>query len=76
MRRALRWLNVAIAVVTLASGLAVLGSDLLVTGYRDLHRDALWFVVAYCAVQELMRRQARHPRRSTARAALRCRARP
>src|SRR2546426_3950331 len=54
MRRALRWLNVAIAVVTLASGLAVLGSDLLVRGYRDLHRDALWFVVAYCAVQALM----------------------
>src|SRR5438445_10281282 len=54
MRRALRWLNVAIAVVTLTSGLAVLGSDLLVTGYRDLHRDALWFVVAYCAVQALM----------------------
>src|SRR5438309_1690167 len=44
----------AIAVVTLASGLAVLGSDLLVTSYRDLHRDALWFVVAYCAVQALM----------------------
>ena len=54
MRRALRWLNVAIALVTLASGLAVLGSDLLVTGYRELHRDALWFVVVYCAVQALM----------------------
>src|SRR3989442_14960801 len=54
MRRALRWLNVAIAVVRLMSGLAVLGSDLLVTGYRDLHRDALWFVVAYCALQALM----------------------
>src|SRR5436305_1369398 len=54
MRRALRWLNVAIALVTLASGLAVLGSDLLVTGYRELHRDALWFVVAYCAAQVLM----------------------
>jgi len=54
MRRALRWLNVAIALVTLASGLAVLGSDLLVTGYRELHRDALWFVVAYCGVQVLM----------------------
>ena len=54
MRRALRWLNVAIALVTLASGLAVLGSDLLVTGYRELHRDALGFVVAYCAAQVLM----------------------
>jgi len=54
MRRALRWLNVAIALVTLASGLAVLGSDLRVAGYRELHRDALWFVVAYCAVQVLM----------------------
>src|SRR5207253_7603533 len=48
------WLTVAIALVTLASGLAVLGSDLLVTGYRELHRDALWFVVADCAVQALI----------------------
>src|SRR5207244_9221715 len=40
--------------VTLASGLAVLGSDLLVAGYREVHRDALWFVVAYCALQTLM----------------------
>jgi len=54
MRRVLRWLNVAIALVTLASGLAVLGSDLLVAGYREVHRDALWFVVAYCALQTLM----------------------
>jgi len=54
MRRALRWLNVAIALVTLASGFAVLGSDVWVAGYRELHRDALWFVVAYCAVQMLM----------------------
>src|SRR2546427_10238502 len=54
MRRVLRWLNVAIALVTLASGLAVLGSDLLVAGYREVHRDAVWFVVAYCALQTLM----------------------
>ena len=54
MRRALCWFNVAIGLVTLASGLAVLGSDLFVLGYRELHRDALWFVVAYCAVQALM----------------------
>src|SRR5437870_8662246 len=54
MRRSLRWLNVAIALVTLASGLAVLGSDLLVAGYRELHRDAPWFVAAYCAAQVLM----------------------
>src|SRR2546422_3997920 len=54
MRRVLRWLNVAIALVTLASGLAVLGSELRVAGYRELHHDALWFVVAYCAVQALM----------------------
>src|SRR2546422_7192707 len=54
MRRVLRWLNVAIALVTLASGLAVLGSELRVAGYRELHHDALWFVVAYCALQALM----------------------
>jgi len=54
MRRALRWLNVAIALVTLASGLAVLGSDVLVPGYREVHHDALWFVVAYCALQILI----------------------
>src|SRR5439155_21668913 len=54
MRRVLRWLNVAIALVTLASGLAVLGSDLLINGYREAHRDALWFVLAYCTVQVLM----------------------
>lgn len=54
MRRTLRWLNVAIALVTLASGLAVLFSDLLIPGYRAHHRDALWVVVAYCALQVLM----------------------
>src|SRR5436190_669788 len=54
MRRVLPWLNVAIALVTPASGLAVLGSDLLVAGYREVHRDAVWFVVAYCALQTLM----------------------
>jgi hypothetical protein len=54
MRLALRMVNVAVAGVTLASALAVLVSDLVVPGYRDHYRDALWFVSAYCAVQAFM----------------------
>ena len=54
MRRALRLVNVLVALVTLASALAVLGSDLTVPGYRDHYRDALWLVTAYAAVQVVM----------------------
>jgi hypothetical protein len=51
VRRTFRWLNVAVAVVTLASALAVLWNDLSVVGYQACYRDALWFVVAYAALQ-------------------------
>jgi len=50
----LRAVNVLIALVTLASAVAVLVSDVLVAGYRAHHRDALWFVAAYAAVQVVM----------------------
>src|SRR5262249_51867245 len=51
VRRALRIANVLVAVVTLASALAVLASDLAVPGYREHYRDALWFVLLYVALQ-------------------------
>lgn len=54
MRRAFRWLNAAVALVTLASAVAVLVSDLTDPGYRAHYRDALWFVGAYVAVQVVM----------------------
>jgi hypothetical protein len=54
VRRALRILNVLIALATLASALAVLASDLLVPGYREHYRDAPWFVALYAAVQVVM----------------------
>jgi len=54
LRRALRTVNVLIAVVTLASALAVLTSDLRVPGYREHYRDAVWFVGLYAAVQVVM----------------------
>ena len=54
VRLALRIVNVLVAFVTLASALAVLVSDLLVPGYREHHRDALWFVALYAAVQGVM----------------------
>lgn len=54
MRLALRLLNVAIALVTLASALAVLYSDVTVSGYREHYRDALWFVSLYALVQVVM----------------------
>ena len=54
MRRVLRWTNVAIAAVTLASALAVLVSDLGVPGYREHYRDALWFVTLYAAAQAVV----------------------
>lgn len=54
MRVALRTANVLVALVTLASALAVLVSDLVVPGYRAHYRDALWFVTAYAAVQGVM----------------------
>jgi hypothetical protein len=52
--RALRIVNAAVALVTLASALAVLWSDVFVPGYREHYRDALWFVVTYAAVQAFM----------------------
>ena len=54
MRRALRFVNVGVAVVTLASALLVLFADVTDTGYRQHYRDAIWFVAAYCAVQVVM----------------------
>lgn len=54
MRRALRALNVACALVALASALAVLGSTLLEPGYREAHRDAPALVLAYAAWQGLV----------------------
>jgi len=54
VRLVFRLLNVAIALVTLASGVAVLASDLAVPGYREHFRDAPWLVAAYCAVQVVM----------------------
>jgi len=42
---------VLVALTTLASALAVLGSDVLLPGYRAHYQDALWFVVLYAAVQ-------------------------
>jgi hypothetical protein len=54
MRLVFRLFNVAIALVTLASALAVLGSDLLIPGYRGHYNDAVWFVALYCAVQVVM----------------------
>jgi len=56
MRRALLWLNVFITVVTLASAVAVLWNGLTVDGYREFYGDALWFVVAYIALQLFMLR--------------------
>ena len=54
VRLALRIVNVVIALVTLASALAVLVSDLRVPGYRAHYGDALWFVTLYAAVQGAM----------------------
>src|SRR5438552_3643188 len=54
VRLALRIVNLLIALVTLASALAVLVSDLRVPGYREHYRDALWFVALYAAVQGVM----------------------
>jgi hypothetical protein len=49
MRRVLRWTNVFVAGVALASGLAVFASNLLDAGYRAHYRDSLPLVVAYVA---------------------------
>jgi hypothetical protein len=54
VRRALRIVNVLVALVTLASALAVLVSDLGVEGYRAHYRDAVWFVALYAAFQILV----------------------
>ena len=54
MRLLMRIVNVLIALVTLASALAVLFSDLTVVGYRACYQDALWFVVLYVVVQAVM----------------------
>jgi hypothetical protein len=50
MRRSHRWLNVLVSLVTLASSLAVLVSDLTVPGYQAHYGDALPFVAAYTAL--------------------------
>jgi hypothetical protein len=47
MRRVVRWTNVGISGAALASGLTVLASNLLNTGYRADYRDSLLVVVAY-----------------------------
>src|SRR5437870_7779777 len=54
VRLALRIVNVLVALVTLASALAVLVSDLRIPGYREHYRDAVWFVGLYTAVQGVM----------------------
>jgi hypothetical protein len=51
MRGVLRAINVLIGLVTLASALAVLASNLLEPGYAEAHGDLPWFVVLYAAVQ-------------------------
>ena len=54
MRGALRAINVACALVALASALAVLGSGLLEPGYREAHGDAPALVLAYIGWQVLV----------------------
>jgi hypothetical protein len=49
MPKTLRVLNVLGAVLSLASALAVLASNLVDPAYRTHYRDALWLVVAYVA---------------------------
>lgn len=49
MRRVLRWMNVLVSGVALASGGAVLVSNLLDAGYRAHYRDSLLLVAAYVA---------------------------
>jgi hypothetical protein len=49
MPKTLRALNVLGAVLSLASALAVLVSNLIDPSYRAHYRDALWLVVAYVA---------------------------
>jgi hypothetical protein len=51
MRSAMRGINVAVALVTLLSALAVLGSHMLQPEYRAYHPDSLGLVVAYAVVQ-------------------------
>jgi len=53
VRLALRVLNVLVALLTLGSGVAVLVSDMIIPGYREHYRDAIWFVAVYCAFQLL-----------------------
>jgi hypothetical protein len=51
---AIRLLNAGVALVTFASALAVLVSDVFVAGYREHYHDALWFVALYAGVQAWM----------------------
>jgi hypothetical protein len=51
MPRGLRWVHVVVHVVTLASALAVLASDLVDPGYAAFYGDVLPFVAVYVAVQ-------------------------
>ena len=57
MRLTLRLINIAIALVTLASGLAVLGSMVLQPGYRAARGDSFLLVLAYVAVQAFVIRE-------------------
>ncbi len=47
MPRTIQVLNVVAALVALASGVAVLGSNLFDAAYRAHYHDAYWFVLAY-----------------------------
>jgi hypothetical protein len=51
MRRWQRWANVFVSLVTVASAVAVLVSDLVVPGYQEHYGDALPFVLGYTALQ-------------------------
>jgi hypothetical protein len=51
MRRVMRAVNVAVALVTLLSALAVLASNLFDPGYRAHYRDSVPLVVAYLVAQ-------------------------
>jgi hypothetical protein len=51
MRRVMRAVNVAVALVTLLSALAVLASNLLDPAYRTHYHDNLGLVIAYVAAQ-------------------------
>ena len=57
MRRVMRVLNLLVIGAALASALAVLGSMLLVPGYREAYGDSWLFVLAYVALQGFVVRE-------------------